>query len=367
MAMDFGDILGRLMPLFEERLRLGMEAQNRALTAAEKAEERKADLESRKLAAQIKSDEDKLAWEKEKAQLGFKHGMDLQTLANQGHIDLERLKQSGAKDVAQIQAAAGKYGHDIDAIPKLLSAGAGQVVKDASGAETTTPKSREATAIGSRLAGSYGLMEPAQPAAQPAPDAQKASAVAAALSDYNALKKTDPARAEAYLNSIKATAPELHVALAPAIGQAPAPAVATPAAQQQMAPPTAAQQLAATSQPQRAPLNAGEALTMRGGEQPAPELVRPPVQPQPQMTNEQITAAFARQGQQAQATPTLNEMMGIQARTQGTNPPASVGGMNMGGVIPQRPAMQPFQQAAIAAEEKKKKRSRLLNSTPSVL
>jgi len=362
--MDFGDILGRLMPLFEERLRLGMEAQNRALTAAEKAEERKADLESRKLAAQIKSDEDKLAWEKEKAQLGFKHGMDLQTLANQGHIDLERLKQSGAKDVAQIQAAAAKYGHDIDAIPKLLAAGAGQVVKNADGSETTTPKSKEATAIGSRLAGNLGLTEPAKPAASQSQDAQKQAEIAEALSDYNTLKKTDPARAEAYLNSIKATAPELHAALAPAIGQAPAPA-ATPAGQQQAAPPTAAQQLAATSQPQRAPLNAGEALTMRGGEQPAPELSRPLVQPQQPMANEQITAAFARQGQQA--TPTLNEMMGLQARTQGTNPPASVGGMNMGGTIPQRPAMQPFQQAAIVEEEKKKKRSKLLNSTPSVL
>lgn len=341
-----------------------MEAQNRALTAAEKAEERKADLESRKLAAQIKSDEDKLAWEKEKAQLGFKHGMDLQTLANQGHIDLERLKQSGAKDVAQIQAAAAKYGHDIDAIPKLLAAGAGQVVKNADGSETTTPKSKEATAIGSRLAGTLGLTEPAKPTAPQSQDAQKSAEIAEALSDYNTLKKTDPAKAEAYLNSIKATAPELHAALAPAVGQAPAPA-ATPAAQQQAAPPTAAQQLAATSQPQRTPLNAGEVLTM-SSRQPAPApLVQP--QPQQQATNEQITAAFARQGQQAQATPTLNEMMGIQARTQGTNPPASVGGMNMGGVIPQRPAMQPFQQAAIVEEEKKKKRSRLLNSTPSVL
>lgn len=363
MAMDFGDILGRLMPLFEERLRLGMEAQNRALTAAEKAEERKADLESRKLAAQIKSDEDKLAWEKEKAQLGFKHGMDLQTLANQGHIDLERLKQSGAKDVAQIQAAAAKYGHDIDAIPKLLAAGAGQVVKNADGSETTISKSKEATGIGSRLAGNLGLTEPAKPAASQSQDAQKQAEVASVLSDYNNLKKTDPARAEAYLNSIKASAPDLHAALAPAIGQAPAPA-ATPAGQQQAAPPTAAQQLAATSQPQpqRTPLNAGEILTM-SSRQPTPAPVQP--QPQPQMTDEQITSAFARQGQPA--TPTLNEAMGIQARTQGTNPPASVGGMNMGGVIPQRPAMQPFQQAAIEAEEKKKKRSKLLNSTPSVL
>lgn len=361
MALDFNDILQKLMPLFERKLSLLEAAQERALTAQEKSDEKKYALEEKKLAAQIKSDEDKLAWEREKATLGFKHGMNFQTLINQGHLDLERLKQAGAKDVAIIQASAAKYGHDVDAIPKLLTAGAEQKVKNADGSETTISKSKEATGIGSRLAGTLGLAEPAKPEASQ--DAQKQAEIASVLSDYNNLKKTDPARAEAYLNSIKASAPDLHAALAPAIGQAPAPA-ATPAGQQQAAPPTAAQQLAATSQPQpqRTPLNAGEILTM-SSRQPTPAPVQP--QPQPQMTDEQITAAFARQGQQA--TPTLNEMMGLQARTQGTNPPASVGGMNMGGVIPQRPAMQPFQQAAIAAEEKKKKRSRLLNSTPSVL
>ena len=64
--MNFDDLLGKLMPLFEQKMAFSMEMGKRAMSLEEKKEASKTDLEYRKLEAQITNDKDKLKWEKEK-------------------------------------------------------------------------------------------------------------------------------------------------------------------------------------------------------------------------------------------------------------------------------------------------------------
>jgi len=90
--MNFDDILGKLMPLFEQKVAFTMAMSERTMSLEEKKEASKTDLEYRKLEAQITTDKDKLKWEKEKLSTAIKGDYDLQTLKNSGIIDSERLK-----------------------------------------------------------------------------------------------------------------------------------------------------------------------------------------------------------------------------------------------------------------------------------
>ena len=100
--MNFDDILGKLLPLFEQKMAFTMEMSKRAMSLEEKKEASKTDLEYRKLEAQITNDKDKLKWEKEKLTSAVKADSDLQVLKNSGMLDLERLKQIGEKDKQKI-------------------------------------------------------------------------------------------------------------------------------------------------------------------------------------------------------------------------------------------------------------------------
>jgi hypothetical protein len=96
--MNFDDLLGKLMPLFEQKMAFNMEMSKRAMSLEETKEANKTDLEYRKLESQITNDKDKLKWEKEKLTTAVKADSDLQVLKNSGMLDIERLKQIGDKD-----------------------------------------------------------------------------------------------------------------------------------------------------------------------------------------------------------------------------------------------------------------------------
>ena len=100
--MNFDDILGKLMPLFEQKMAFNMEMSKRAMSLEEKKEADKTDLEYRKLEAQITGDKDKLKWEKEKLTTAIKGDYDLQTLKNSGMLDQKRLEGLDAKEKQKI-------------------------------------------------------------------------------------------------------------------------------------------------------------------------------------------------------------------------------------------------------------------------
>lgn len=111
--MNIDDLLGTLLPLFEKKMAFNMEMSERALTLEEQKEKNKTDLEYKKLEDQLKTDKDKLAWEKEKAIAGFKNGIDLQTLHNQGLVDVARINNDTEMEKAKLDSEAKKYGFDL--------------------------------------------------------------------------------------------------------------------------------------------------------------------------------------------------------------------------------------------------------------
>jgi hypothetical protein len=100
--MNFDDILGKLMPLFEQKMAFSMEMSKRAMSLEEKKEASKTDLEYRKLEAQITNDKDKLTWEKEKLTTAIRGDYDLQTLKNNGSLDVKRLEGLNERDKQKI-------------------------------------------------------------------------------------------------------------------------------------------------------------------------------------------------------------------------------------------------------------------------
>lgn len=125
--MNFSDVLDQLMPLFQKKLELSIEKEKAIqngtfLTPEQKDAIRKTDLEYNKLEHQVTNDKDKLKLEMDKAVLGFKNGLDLQTLQNQGHVDVQKIASSGQENVAKITAEAAKYGHDVQAQAHILAA-----------------------------------------------------------------------------------------------------------------------------------------------------------------------------------------------------------------------------------------------------
>ncbi|MFZ4436833.1 MAG: hypothetical protein ACOYOS_00235 [Syntrophales bacterium] len=100
--MNIDDLLGKLIPLFEQKMAFNMEKEKRVMSLAEKTEERKLDLEYRKLESQIASDKDKMKWEKEKLTTTIKGGYDLEVAKNSGALDVKRLEGIDAKEKQKI-------------------------------------------------------------------------------------------------------------------------------------------------------------------------------------------------------------------------------------------------------------------------
>ena len=152
---NFEDIMDKMMPIFEQKVAFSQEAQSRELSLKEKTEERKLDLEYKKLDAQITTDKDKLAFEKEKLTVAVKADYDLQSLKNSGLLDTERLKGLNEKELQGIKNAGLKdtemYKANMEALPKLFASGKGQKIKNADGSETIMPENPEAQAAAKGL------------------------------------------------------------------------------------------------------------------------------------------------------------------------------------------------------------------------
>ncbi len=173
--MNIDDLLGKLLPLFEKKMAWSIEKEQRSMSLAERTEQEKTDLEYRKLEAQITSDKDKLKWEKDKLVTTIKGGYDLEVLKNSGMMDQERLKNLGAKERVEIDAASkeriAKGGEDakifeakLRTIPEFSNAGTGQRMRNAGGSETITDGSTQSKEMGMNLGRQTGIAPAAETA-----------------------------------------------------------------------------------------------------------------------------------------------------------------------------------------------------------
>jgi hypothetical protein len=194
---NFEDIMDKMMPMFEQKVAWSMEREGRELSLKERTEERKLDLEYRKLENQLTTDKDKLAWEKEKLTTAVKADYDLQTLKNTGMLDTERLKGLNEKDLQGIKNAGLKdtemYKANMEALPKLFVASKGQKIKNADGTETITPDNPEAAARASALSQRLNL-EPTAATPQARNVAGEAAAAIGILNQHEINKTPDQAR-----------------------------------------------------------------------------------------------------------------------------------------------------------------------------
>lgn len=124
--MDIDNLLERLVPLFEKKVAWQMEKENRDLTFREKLEERKVDLDYRKLESQIKNDNDKIALEREKTYVMAQNNIDVeiarqtgaynvQLAANQGWIAKENTSGKWAYDTERLKQSAETKTHTVSA------------------------------------------------------------------------------------------------------------------------------------------------------------------------------------------------------------------------------------------------------------
>jgi len=353
-ALDINEIIGTLKDLFQQKLTFMREMKERELSLAEKTEFNKNELEYAKLDSQIKTDKDRLSWEKDKAMLGFKNGMDLQTLHNQGLLDVEKLRGANEKDRAQITAEATKYGHDVTALASVLGhtktvekldPETGKVV----GRENPSPG---AAGISQRLASNVGL----GPKPVSRVDLDNATIRIAEL------QKSNPAAAVAELQRMRTSNPDLYDAIkltpsAPVSTPAPAPvAPVTPEIASRL--PQANNAPAATApapvvnpviQPRQPETQPVSNTTAFGRKSPIMPFNDPEQIAANRATQDQVNAtASAAEATRPRlpAPPTIAQSFGLGNRSPVT--PVSIGGMNKG-VIPQT------QQAV---DEAKKKRRR---------
>jgi hypothetical protein len=290
--MNIDDLLGKLMPLFEQKIAFTMEMGKRAMSLEEKKETSKTDLEYRKLEAQITTDKDKLKWEKEKLTTAVKADYDLQALKNSGMLDSERLKQIGEKDKQKIMEeganSRAKLSADTETNKAYLSTlgtilGHAQEISQ-TGLDGQTKTSKPTAAVGDAA---RSLMEQtglARPAATPRGRnvAGEAEVAADVLRQHEKAGTTDSARN--YLNALPKDTQQATLALlrsgtslaTPTVDAAP---VATPAA-----PPTVA----------RPPIS--EAPAAAQSATPALESVRPAVEPATQVAPVPQQKRFATAG-----------------------------------------------------------------------
>ena len=278
--MNFDDLLSKLIPLFEKKMEFTMAMQERAMSLAEKTDERKLDLEYRKLENQITNDKDKLKWEKEKLTTAIKGDYDLQTLKNGGMLDTERLKglnekekqkimEEGANSRAKLSADTETNKAYLTTLGTILGH-AQEVSQTGLDGQTKTSRPTEEVKTAARsLMEQTGL---AKPAATPQARnvAAEAEAAAGVLRGHEKAGTADAARN--YLNALDPTVRAETLKLLNPGGVAPATGVA-PAAP------------APGVQPTVSPANAARPTSispMQPVVQPAPtaaEPVRPIVQP----------------------------------------------------------------------------------------
>ena len=229
---NFEDIMDKMMPIFEQKVAFSQEAQSRELSLKEKTEERRLDLEYKKLDAQITTDKDKLAFEKEKLTVAVKADYDLQSLKNSGLLDIERLKGLNEKELQGIKNAGLKdtemYKANMEALPKLFASGKGQKIKNADGSETIMPENPEAQAAAKGLSQRMNLTPTADE-----PPVRNVAGEAAFAADVLRQHEKNGTNAEArnYLNSLPKDTQQAALALlnpgaaviTPAPGVAPTP------------------------------------------------------------------------------------------------------------------------------------------------
>lgn len=151
MSSGLESIIDKILPLLQQKMAFDQEITDRNMTLQEQKQSSAVNLEYKKLESQIKSDADKLAWEKEKTTQAIKGNYDLQSLQNSGIINLEKLKQDGAggtksladitaniekykvdstansaKSTAEIMSETSKYNTQLQTLPTLMKAGSGQ-------------------------------------------------------------------------------------------------------------------------------------------------------------------------------------------------------------------------------------------------
>jgi len=325
-----------LVGLFQQKMEFMKETKNRELNLEERKQLDQNNLETAKLEAQITSDKDKLAWDKDKAILGFKNGLDLQTLQNQGLIDVEKLRGANQKDVAEITAAATKYGHDVTALGAILGhtktvdkyGENGQLI-------ATERPAAGAGGIAQRMANNVGLGP--QPVSQV--DLDNASI------NIMELQRKNPQSAVAELQRMRTTNPDLYDAIkqtpppssTPAPGSmvaaATSPAIATRPAPVAEAPVPPAPAASPVIQPRQAEYRPTPRTAF--GER-APRILAPLNSTEEiaanRATQDSINAAaLATEANRPRlaAPPTIAQSFGL-----GPRAPVSIGGMNTG-VIPQ--------------------------------
>ena len=234
--MNFDDILGKLMPLFEQKMAFSMEMSKRAMSLEEKKEASKTDLEYRKLEAQITNDKDKLTWEKEKLTTAIRGDYDLQTLKNNGTLDVKRLEGLNERDKQKIVEEGLNRRADqtnrteqekgyLTTLGTILGHAVEKTGTDAEGKPYSTKPTADVGTAARSLMEQTGL---AKPAATPQARnvAGEAEAAAGVLREHEKAGTTDAARK--YLNSLPADTRQATLALlnpgnvtTPATGVAP--------------------------------------------------------------------------------------------------------------------------------------------------
>lgn len=225
MSIDLRDIIRQITPLFEEKLKFMKEMQERKLTSEENIEASKINLKYGELEAKIKNDKDTLAWEKDKAILGFKNGLDIQTLHNQGLVNVANIQRMSAKDQSLITAEAAKYGHDMTAFNQALQY-AGTTQKEVKTNPDTGEKTEVSTTANPLAAGMVPTIAKrvGMGAKEVSPDvlAQHTNALA------EQQKTGGDVAVEGYLRNLSQSDPDAYTALRS--GQfSPAPATQQPA------------------------------------------------------------------------------------------------------------------------------------------
>ncbi len=281
--MNFDDILGKLLPLFEQKMAFNMEMSKRAMSLEEKKEADKTDLEYRKLEAQITNEKDKLKWEKEKLTTAIKGDYDLQALKNNGMLDQKRLEGLDAKEKQKIMEeganARAKLNADSETNKAYLTT-LGTILGHAqemsqTGDDGITKTSKPTAEVG---AAAKSLMERtglARPAAEPQARnvANEAEFAAQVIKEHE--KAGTPDEARKYLNALPADTRQAALVLlnpgntaTPATGVAPAstpaPGMRTPLTAVTPAPAAkgvspAFQAAAPTVEPVRQPIQPTEA------------------------------------------------------------------------------------------------------------
>jgi hypothetical protein len=293
--MNFDDLLGKLIPLFEQKLAFSMEMSKRAMSLEEKKEASRTDLEYRKLEALITNDKDKLKWEKEKLTTAIKGEYDLQVLKNSNLLDGKRLENLGAKEkqdlenigkekVAKIAAGSEEKKSYLTALGTILGHAREVSQTSVEGTTRTEKPTAEVGTVARSLMEQTGLAKPAAPGAtsQGRNVAGEAEFAADVLRQHE--KAGTPDAARNYLNALPRDTQQATMALLRSGNPPATPAVGAATVAPPAAPPTVA----------RPPISEAPAAVQPAT--PAVEPVRPAVEPAAQVAPVAQQKRFATAG-----------------------------------------------------------------------